>query len=152
MDRKGNGAVEFACDAFEAMHAHPIRVRHRLLSRDLDGVFLGFDLQGALVDTWQLDDRQKIAALLKTLMGGKGPWPVVWSCSQSLAKRASSARCRLNNASNGSTKVVTMFALRIIPRRTASTGNWLPPRQFDLVWALALSRGKCQKFFLDLTN
>src|ERR1700740_601783 len=64
-DWKGNRAVELPGDAFAAVHADAVRVGYRLLSRDTDCVFLGLDLQTALVDARQLDDRQKIAALLK---------------------------------------------------------------------------------------
>src|ERR1700761_7620805 len=88
----------------------------------------------------------------KTLMGGTGPGLVVWSCSQSLAKRASSARCRLNNASKGSTKAVIMVALRlVIPRRCIERYWTLFPASaaMDLVLALALSRADCQKFHAD---
>ena len=69
----GNRAVELACDAFAAMHADAVRVGHRLLTRDADRVFLGFDLQAALIDAWQLDDREKIAALLEDVDGRERP-------------------------------------------------------------------------------
>src|ERR1700722_11985267 len=67
--RKRNRAVELACNAFAAMHADALRISYRLLTGDADRAFLGFDLQAALVDAWQFDNREEIAALLEDVDG-----------------------------------------------------------------------------------
>jgi hypothetical protein len=64
-DRKRQGAIEFANDAFTSMHAHTVGEDDDFLARNTNGVLLGLDLQIVLVDARQLDDGEKILALLK---------------------------------------------------------------------------------------
>jgi hypothetical protein len=51
------------------MHADALRIAYRLPTGDADRVFLSFDLQAALVDASQFDNREEIAALLEDVDG-----------------------------------------------------------------------------------
>jgi hypothetical protein len=71
--RQRDRAVEFACNAFSTMHADAVGVGYRFLTGDAYRVFLRFDLQTVLVNAWQLDNRQKLAAVLEDVDGWERP-------------------------------------------------------------------------------
>src|ERR1700730_13295772 len=93
----------------------------------------------------------KSSSCANTLIGGYGPLPVVVPLSQSLANWASSARWRLNKASNGSLNAVIMACTPSTKAcgkhsgvEVGSLGILLKPfAAIDWGGGLALSRGEC---------
>jgi hypothetical protein len=55
------------------MHAHAIGEGDDLLARNTNGVLFGLNLQIVLVDARQLDDGEKVLALLKYVDRRKAP-------------------------------------------------------------------------------
>jgi hypothetical protein len=84
------------------MNTRLLTIGDHFSAADADRVLFGLDLQAVLVNTRQLDNRDEVVALLEDVDWWKAALAAVPRPIQSLAIRASSARWRANNASNGS--------------------------------------------------